>query len=133
LATQRKTISEVVKDRILEIKKRNDENTFCTHFVIWKNKKAIAYAKIFPREIFMKQGSIKVAALASVGVDPNHRKNGLGAFVTKNVFEFVKQSSFPVSLFQTAVPGFYEKLDSKIVHNKFVNSKNEKDPQKNPF
>ena len=128
-----KNLTEVVKDRILEIKKWIDENTFSTHFVIWEDKKAIAHAKIFPREIHTKNGSIKVAALASVCVDPNFRKKGLGAIATKSVFNFVKQSSFPVSLFQTGIPDFYKKLGSKIAHNKFINSKNEKEPMKNPF
>ena len=45
----------------------------------------------------------------------------------------VDQGEFPVSLFQTPKPGFYEKLGARKVNNRFVNSKNEQDPEADPW
>ena len=128
-----KTISEVTNNWISEITQSEEAENYNTHFVIWVTITAIAHAKIFSLEIYTKNGSIKIAALASVCVSPNYRNKGLGEIVTKSAFDYAKQSSFPASLFQTAIPEFYKKLGSKMVNNKFINSKNEKDPQKNPF
>ena len=38
-----------------------------------------------------------------------------------------------VALFQTAIPSFYQKLGARIIENKFINSKNKKEPESNPW
>ncbi len=129
-----KTISELIADWLAQIRqmqksKSGKDGNHATHFLISEGNKAIAHARIFPREIYTPDGLLKVAALASVCVDANHRGEGLGAAVVRCAFEMV----VPVSLFQTGVPGFYERLGARSVDNKFVNSGCDKDAEASPW
>lgn len=110
------------------------EKTTGRRFVIWQDERAIAHARTFVRHIFVEQQEIPVLALATVCSDPDLRGKGLGVLVTKAAFQQVTQPEWPdVCLFQTPVPVFYEKLDSRLVANRFVNLQNEKDPEANPW
>ncbi|MCP4774691.1 MAG: hypothetical protein GY880_10660 [Planctomycetaceae bacterium] len=54
--------------------------------------------------------------------------------VTQKAFQQVATDAWPeVSLFQTPVPGFYQKLNSRLVTNRFVNRRNVDDPEANPW
>lgn len=133
-----KTISELIADWLAQIRqmqksKSGKDGNHATHFLISEGNKAIAHARIFPREIYTPDGLLKVAALASVCVDANHRGEGLGAAVVRCAFEMVDRGTFPVSLFQTGVPGFYERLGARSVDNKFVNSGCDKDAEASPW
>lgn len=91
------------------------------------------YAEIFPRTIFTQEGPLQIWGLGSVCVDANCRGAGIGRKVVEACFAEVDQKENAVSLFQTGVPGFYEKLNCKEVGNQFTNSKDPEHPDKNPF
>jgi predicted N-acetyltransferase YhbS len=100
------------------------------HFIIGEgDKPVLAHARIFRREIFTSQGPLLVGALAMVCVHPDYRGRGWGAAVVRAAFDFLPELSTQVALFQTGVPQFYEKLGSRIIHNRFFNS----DKPGNPF
>lgn len=97
------------------------------------DKKLLGYAEIFPRTIYTETGGLEIMGLGSVCVAMENRGSGLGRQIVKVCFQAVDQSSIDVCLFQTTVPGFYEKLGCKLVRNKFINKTDQEDPGKNPF
>ncbi|MGB5850221.1 MAG: GNAT family N-acetyltransferase [Ignavibacteriaceae bacterium] len=117
-----------IREKITLGQKSND-----IRFVIWNEEKCIAHARIFPCKIFTPSNELIVIALADVCVSKSRRKEGLGKALVEKAFEEVKKHEGMVCLFQTDIPKFYEKLDSKIVMNKFHNSKNTKNPKANPW
>ena len=102
-------------------------------FVVWEGNRAVAHAKTFQRTIFTDLGPIDVMALAGVCVAPTHRGSGLGVAISRKALAQVDWGDFSVSLFQTLVPGFYEKQGARVVHNPFINSKNKQDPDASPW
>ncbi len=103
-------------------------------FVIWEKGRALAHAVTFVREIRHGDSqSMSVLALASVCTDPDQRGRGLGADITRACFRQVGRSGWPtLSLFQTPVPLFYEKLQCRLVDNRFVD-RNADDREANPW
>ncbi len=87
-----------------------------------------AHALVFARTVFTVQGPLTVGALATVCVDPANRGQGWGADVVRAAFEYLPELGAPVALFQTGVPGFYEKLGARQVTNRFVNGDNPNNP-----
>ena len=128
-----KTIVETVAECMdrASVDRAADSNS--KRFVLWEDDQAVAHALTFEREIFTTGGSLKQMGLAAVCVAESRRDEGLGAQVMRKAFEQVDNGVWPVSVFQTPVPGFYEKLGGRIVDNEFVNSKNEENPQANPW
>ena len=130
--------TRALEERVAEILaaagSQDPEKTTGRRFVIWEGKRAIAHARTFVRRIFVAEREIPVLALATVCSDPKLRGHGLGVAVTRRAFEQVGRDDWPqVSLFQTPVPGFYEKLNCRIVPNRFVNRRNTEDPEANPW
>ena len=72
-------------------------------------------------------------ALSGVCVLPSYQGKGLGAEIVRRTFGRIHGGEFGVSLFQTTIPAFYKKLDATLVTNRFVNSRNKKDPDANPW
>ena len=107
-------------------------------FVVWDNEQVIAHAAIFDRLVHVldvndqSTRSVRVLALAGVCSDPSRRGQGLGLAVVNAAFEKLSRDR-PVSLFQTGVPQFYEKLGGRIVDNRFVNLLDTTEPQANPW
>ena len=99
---------------------------------------AIGHALVFDRKIHVlnehdkTEESINVLALAGVCSDASRRGEGLGVAVVKAAFNQISEHR-PVSLFQTGVPEFYEKLEGRLVGNQFVNLLNTEQPQANPW
>ena len=112
---------------------RSDQGAGPLRFVIWQDNQAIAHANTFERTIVTAMGSMSVMALSGVCVALAHRGKGLGAAISRKAFERVDQGDFPVSLFQTPAPGFYEKMGARNVNNPFVNSRNTQDPDASPW
>ncbi len=113
---------------------RDPEKTSGRRFVIWQRNQAIAHARVFIRQVKIESQTIPVLALATVCSDPDRRGSGLGRQVTRRAFQLVSGENWPaVSLFQTPVPEFYQKLNSRIVTNRFVNRLNRQDPEANPW
>jgi predicted N-acetyltransferase YhbS len=71
----------------------------------------VAEAEGFSREVVPEGGNpLRLLALASVCTHPDDRGQGLGERVVKAVLRRVDDGEFPVALWQTGVPDFYEKL-----------------------
>ena len=102
-------------------------------FVIWEGDRVIAHANIFAREVHTERGSIRLGALSAVCAHPDYRKQGLGARVVRAAFKLIDNGVFPVSLWMTTVPIFYEKLGARIVENTWANSQNTEDPTTDPW
>ena len=90
-------------------------------FLIRHGERVIATSQLIPRRIQTAQGPLDVLGLAGVKTHPDFRLHGLGRLVVRAAFDYVDNGAFSVSLFQTAVPGFYEKLGCRCVGNTFVN------------
>ena len=83
--------------------------------------RVLAHAGMFKREIITLRGPLAVGALGGVCVHPDFRGRGWGAGVVREVFRVLPQLNAPVSLFQTGVPEFYERLGARRVSNRFFN------------
>ncbi len=90
--------------------------------ILWEGDEVLAHASTFERVIATPNGPLPVMALGAVAVHPEHRGKGLGRAVVQRAFERVDRGEFPVSLFQTGVVAFYEKLGAIPVANEVVNS-----------
>ncbi|MGE5671630.1 MAG: hypothetical protein ACM31E_09310, partial [Fibrobacterota bacterium] len=92
------------------------------HIVLKCDNIVSGYAKVFLREIMIGEQLYRNCALACVCVNELQRAKGYGREIVRCAFEPVDKKSYDCSLFQTAVPGFYEKLGAKVIHNVCVNS-----------
>ena len=110
----------------------------CLNYVVWdpstpvEQPVVLAVARTFAVEVETAQGSLRVLALAGVGTRPDRERRGLGRTVVTRSFARVDDGSFRLALFQTGVPGFYQKLGCTEVFNAFVNSAAE-DPTATPW
>lgn len=101
-------------------------------FLIRDGAMIIATSQLIPRQIKTTAGPLVVLGLASVKTHPDFRERGLGRAVVRAALEYVDSGRFGVSLFQTGVPGFYQKLGCGEVDNPFVNSRGH-DPGERPW
>ena len=101
--------------------------------VYWEGDTALAHAHTFPRTIISVAGPLRVLALAGVCTHPARRGEGLGQMVVRAAMQRVDNGEFPVALFQTGVPLFYERLGSRVVSNPFVNRRNINCPEATPW
>jgi predicted GNAT family N-acyltransferase len=92
-------------------------------FLLEDGDTLLAHAEIFPRTILTSAGKMLVMALASVCSPPDRRGEGYGKRIVQAAFGQVDNGRFFLSLFQTRVPDFYEKLGARKVLNTFINSK----------
>jgi predicted N-acetyltransferase YhbS len=95
------------------------------HVVAKIEKMVVGYAKTFVRKIRIDGKLVRNMALACVCVRKEFQKNGIGKKIVKKVFEPVDNEKFALSIFQTAVPQFYEKVGAKKIFNKCINSQND--------
>ncbi|MFP4052294.1 MAG: GNAT family N-acetyltransferase [Phycisphaerae bacterium] len=102
------------------------------YFLLRRHGELVATSRLIPRRIRTADGAMDVLGLAGVKTHPDFRKQGLGAAVVRAAFAGVDDGSFPVSLFQTGVPGFYRKLGAREVDNRFVNRFGQ-DPAERPW
>lgn len=101
------------------------------HF-IFNNDQVVGYAESFPREIKTSTTKLTILGLGAVCIHPDTKGKGFGAQLVRAAFNHVDEDECAVSLFQTAVPGFYHKLNCRTIKNKIVNSTSDQ-PNKNPF
>ena len=126
-----KSVDDLVKEAF-EFANQNPD-PWIRRFVIWEKSKAVAHARIFPRKIVTSKGELCNMALASVCVLEVKRGEGYGRLIVERVFQLLDESEFPLTLFQTGVPGFYRKLGAKNIPNRFYNSRNLSNPDSNPW
>lgn len=103
------------------------------HFVLWDKSAARGHAEFFDRTVLTEQGPRHVAALAAVCVERDRHGAGLGRRIMEATFAAVDDGPYCGALFQTGVPGFYEKLGCREVRNRFVNRTTALDPEANPW
>ncbi|MDQ3813735.1 MAG: GNAT family N-acetyltransferase [Armatimonadota bacterium] len=104
-----------------------------THFIMRAGGIVLAHALIFRREISTSQGPLAVGALATVCVHPAHRGRGWGVAVVGAAFDYLPELGAEVSLFQTGVPQFYEKLGGRIITNPIFDGTRADGSRENPF
>lgn len=132
--TSNTTVDERIATMLAAAQDDSAETITGRRFVIREGNSIIAHARTFVRVVNAVDTEIPVLALATVCTDPDQRGNGLGALIVRKALEFVQKDGWPdVSLFQTTVPGFYEKLNCRIVGNRFVNRRNTANPDANPW
>jgi len=100
--------------------------------VAWEGRELVGHAEVFSREIECEGKHFKIGCLSSVCVSPERRKQDFGKAVVQGAFNLINGDEYPVFLFQTRVPVFYQKLGARLVENKFINSRSI-DPLKNPW
>ena len=101
-------------------------------FLLRVEGRLVATSQIVPRRIKTTRGMMDVLGLAGVKTHPDFRLHGFGAKVVRAAFAYVDNGTFGLSLFQTRVAGFYEKLGCRRVDNEFLNSLAE-DPHARPW
>lgn len=103
-----------------------------TRAFIAMDDRLLGYAEIFPRTMYTDNGGLEVWGLASVCVAKASQGLGIGRKIVEACFAQV-DAARGVCLFQTTLPGFYQKLNCRLVNNKFVNRTDTKSPNENPF
>ena len=102
-------------------------------FMAWRDGRLAGHAFTFERPMSIDGVETPVMALAQVCVEPQFRGNGLGARLVRSAFQRLPGEEFRLSIFQTTVPGFYEKLGARTVENRFINSRNPDDSDARPW
>ena len=92
-----------------------------TMFVILEGDRLVAHARVSERDMHLPEETVSVGCLAGVCVDAEFRGRNLGRQVVGAAFGLVDSGVIPVLLFQTAVPGFYEKMGARQLANTFFN------------
>lgn len=103
-----------------------------TQAFVATDEQLLGYAEIFPRIMYSDHKPMEVWGLASVCVAKESQGLGIGRKVVEACFKAVDQAH-SVCLFQTTVPGFYEKLNCRKVENRIVNNTDPTNPETNPF
>lgn len=101
-------------------------------FVTRENGRIVSHASIFAREIAIGSRRYWAAALGGVCTYPHLRKHGYARTAVLAAFALVDRGDFDLSLFQSPVPAFYEKLGCRCIPNRIVNSAGA-DPAACPF
>jgi GNAT superfamily N-acetyltransferase len=102
-------------------------------FVIWEGEQIVAHANLFAREVHTERGSIRLGALSAVCTHVDYRRRGLGTQVVRAAFDLVDHCIFPVALWMTTIPVFYEKLGARIIENSWINTQNTENPKADPW
>ena len=120
------------QERILKtIQTMNDQQKY--RILAWQDQRLVGHATFLPDVIATNRGTLSIMQFAGVCVCAKLRGRQIGRKVVEWAFEKVGQPGFDVALFQTDVPGFYEKLGVRCVSNRFVNSNNSAAPEANPW
>ena len=103
-------------------------------FVVTEGDAVVAHAAMEPREIRTTDGPMWIMGLAGVCSDIERRGQGLGAQIVRAAFSMIDERLAPFSVFQTSedVKAFYERLGSKVVENRFIDSTAD-EPSISPF
>jgi predicted N-acetyltransferase YhbS len=135
--SKEKTIDEMVDDFYETGRRRTGSypqiRLPSLRYLVWDKDKAVAHALTFERPVTTNAGEVSVMALSGVCVFPSYQGRGLGAEMARRAFGRIHEGEFAVSLFQTTIPAFYEKLGATLVPNQFVNSRNKNHPDANPW
>ncbi len=101
--------------------------------MVFDKERLVGHAHVFDREIIAGSRPVNNLALGGVCVRPEYRGKGAGALAVRGAFELIDDGRFACSVFQTRVPGFYEKLGCREVGNVFVNLRSAEKPHERPW
>ena len=102
------------------------------HFIREKDE-VIALGISFVREVEDVTGRrFPVLALAAVCTHPNYRKQGLGRAIVLDAWKRLGPE-LQVSLFQTGVCEFYERMGARIIFNRIINTRDTHPPFWEPY
>ncbi len=101
--------------------------------ILWHGSKPVAHAGMFGRDILTKDGNLQVGAVMGVCVADGQRGKGLGTRVMRRLFDQVDRGEFPVALWQTERPDYYEQMGARVISNEWVNSQSREDPGADPW
>lgn len=92
------------------------------HLAFDSDETLVAVARTFEHTIGYGDTDREIVALASVCSHPQHRSKGYGDAVVHAAFRRVDDAQVP-ALFQTPVPGFYDRLACRVINNQITTSK----------
>jgi len=119
-------------ERIFDtIKAMNDRKKY--RVLAWQGNDLMGHAALLAGTVGTERGPLDIIQFAGVCVAQELRGQQIGRKIVEWAFEKVGQPGLGVALFQTGVPGFYEKLGARCVDNRFVNSTNTEAPEANPW
>jgi GNAT superfamily N-acetyltransferase len=104
-------------------------------FIVRDSGRIVANADLLPRKMLTSRGRELAAGLCAVISHPDVRGRGFGKAVVRAAFDHVDSGDFSFALFQSRddARGFYEKLGCHVVYSPVINSRNDEDPEENPF
>lgn len=120
-------------DNLIKGYKIENKSPFHKVLLYFNNKELVGHTEIFHREVIIDSEVIPILALAAVCVKPSFRGKNIGFEMVKKAFEYINNGTYNFSIFQTNVPEFYLKLNCKQINNRFINSKSDIAPNKNPW
>jgi len=101
--------------------------------VAWQQEHIVGQAQLFQRVVRTSEGQIPILALSGLCSDPRLRNQGIGKNLVQRAFEEVNLSHYPICLFQTDAPGFFFAFGAREVTNRFINRRNRRSPESNPW
>ncbi len=114
------------------LKKHAAETPAMQYVLTLEDDQLLAAGNSFAREITVGDVHYTALAMAGVAVAQPLRGNGLGKQVVGELLGRVDNGEYPFAIFQTDVPGFYKKLNCRVLDNRIVNSLAD-DPGARPF
>ncbi len=71
--------------------------------------RVVSHLQVFHRTMRYGAGRIEVGAIADVGTDPDHRRQGYADRLLRNSVQYMRENNQPLSLLYTGTPALYEK------------------------
>jgi len=107
-----------------KLQKQRDEPAGVFYLALAADRTLLGCAATGLRTMRIAGSEVGVMKLGGVAVESVQRGGGIGRALVQAAFGRVDKGEFQLSLFQTGVPGFYEKLGCGRVENPVINSFN---------
>ena len=77
--------------------------------IVLVDGRVVSHVQVFHRTMRYGAGRIEVGAIADVGTDPDHRRQGYADSLLRNSVQYMRDNEQPLSLLYTGTPALYEK------------------------
>ena len=97
----------------------DQKDKICFHLLGYKNKKLIAYSRIFPPDIFHKES----VSIGRIVVLKSYRKKGIGVGLINESLNFVESNFGKINIrieAQSYLKEFYSKFGFKIMGDEYL-------------
>lgn len=97
----------------------DQKDKICFHLLGYKNKKLIAYSRIFPPDIFHKES----VSIGRIVVLKSYRKKGIGVSLINESLSFVESNFGKINIrieAQSYLKEFYSKFGFKIISDEYL-------------